>query len=417
MKKINLFLLFLIFAIFLSMNTVSAMDNNDNGSNNIVYSSFDVVSDSDVVSSFNVTSSSVVISSYSPSSNSIRNENSNNNQAKSYVNINIKPKNVSQYDIVNASISINNYIVKNKKLPNYVTINNYKFSMPEFIYLLSKTVEYKYKNVTSNIIIKYGLKNPPRSRGESISGNFSSKQCYKYALRIIEFITNYNVVPNNVETYLGKMQYQTAIFMFVKILSTQGSGNLPETIFVNVKKNSELNKKLPNYIRPGTNTKNVLNNKYKIGTAKYYLSATKNCQVNDKKIKKLAKFITKKYKSRLQKAIAIYDWVMDKVEYKFYYNTKYGAKKTLSTKKGNCVDKSHLLVALCRASKIPSRYVYGNCKFVSGSWIGHVWTQILIGKKWIVADPSHYSLNGFGIVNNWDPYSYDLYGRSSQIGF
>ncbi|MGB9980611.1 transglutaminase-like domain-containing protein [Methanobacterium sp.] len=90
-----------------------------------------------------------------------------------------------------------------------------------------------------------------------------------------------------------------------------------------------------------------------------YLKATKNCQVNNARIKSLAKQITRGKKTRLGKAVAIFKWVRDRVGYKFYYNTRKGAVGTLRSRSGNCVDTAHLLIALERAAGIPARYVHG----------------------------------------------------------
>ena len=104
------------------------------------------------------------------------------------------------------------------------------------------------------------------------------------------------------------------------------------------------------------------------------------------------------------------------MSYSFYYNTKYGAAGTLSAKKGNCVDHSHLLVAMFRTAGMAARYVHGTCTFSSGSTYGHVWTQVLIGNTWTVADGTS-SKNSLGKVANWNADSYILEGYSSSISF
>ncbi|PKL66192.1 MAG: transglutaminase family protein, partial [Methanobacteriales archaeon HGW-Methanobacteriales-1] len=52
----------------------------------------------------------------------------------------------------------------------------------------------------------------------------------------------------------------------------------------------------------------------------------------------MAKSITSGATSYTSKATKIFNWVRDHLAYSFYYNTKYGAVKTLSYRKGNCVD-------------------------------------------------------------------------------
>lgn len=135
-------------------------------------------------------------------------------------------------------------------------------------------------------------------------------------------------------------------------------------------------------------------------TTSTYLKSSKNCQVTNSKIKSLAASLTKGVTSTKSKATKIFNWVRDKVSYSFYYNTKYGAVKTLASRKGNCVDQSHLLTALMRAAGIKTRYGHGQSRFTSGRSYGHVWSEVFIGGKWIKADASS-SRNSLGIVKSW----------------
>ena len=124
--------------------------------------------------------------------------------------------------------------------------------------------------------------------------------------------------------------------------------------------------------------------------------------------------VTKKL-TTLEKATNIFNWVRDYVDYSFYYNTKRGAIGTLNSKKGNCVDLSHLMVALSRAAGIPARYVHSDCKFSSG-WCGHVWAQLYVNGKWINADASN-NINDFGVIRNWNTKNNILKGVYSSLPF
>lgn len=325
-----------------------------------------------------------------------------------------RPTKLSQNSILNASKNVDKYISKNGKLPNYVTIDDYRFSMPEFMYLLAKTIQYKYKKISSPVTIKYDVNNPTKPTGTNIIGKISSKNYYDYTTRVANYITKYSTAPNFVSVTLGKMQFQATIYSFIKILNGIKDNKLPSTISFNIKKTSKINSYFPKYIRPDTASSKALTDLYVNGSLDKYLKATKNCQVNDDSIKSLANDLTKNCQTTLQKAKAIFNWVRDKVDYVFYYNTKNGAKNTLSKRTGNCVDQSHLLIALCRASGIAVRYVHGQCKFISGSTYGHVWAQILIDDVWTSADPTS-SKNSLGVINNWDTCK--IYGKYDEITF
>ncbi|MGB9980377.1 transglutaminase-like domain-containing protein [Methanobacterium sp.] len=124
--------------------------------------------------------------------------------------------------------------------------------------------------------------------------------------------------------------------------------------------------------------------------------------------------VTKKL-TTLEKATNIFNWVRDYVNYSFYYNTKRGAVGTLKYRLGNCVDLSHLMVALSRAAGIPARYVHASCKFSSG-WCGHVWAQLYVNGKWINADASN-NINDFGVIRNWNIKNDILKGVYSSLPF
>ena len=125
-----------------------------------------------------------------------------------------------------------------------------------------------------------------------------------------------------------------------------------------------------------------------------------------KAIRKLSKKITSKYSTKLEKATAIYNYVRNNLGYSYYANSKKGAAKTLKTKRGNCCDHANLIVALCRASKIPARYAHAKgCRFGSGLVTGHVWAQIYVNGRWYSADGTSYR-NSLGHIKNWNTKSY-----------
>lgn len=140
--------------------------------------------------------------------------------------------------------------------------------------------------------------------------------------------------------------------------------------------------------------------KYTVKTYKVPISTTTTSSVNSSSVDSLAKSLTNGKTTPYAKATAIFNWVRDNINYSFYYNTKYGAAGTLKYRKGNCVDHSHLIVALARSAGLTTRYVHGTAKFTSGNTYGHVWAQFLINGKWYNADATS-SKNSLGVINNW----------------
>ena len=53
---------------------------------------------------------------------------------------------------------------------------------------------------------------------------------------------------------------------------------------------------------------------------------------------------------------------------------------------GVCQDYAHILLSLCRKSKIPCRYVAG---MMIGEGASHAWVEVFDGEKWLSLDPTH----------------------------
>ena len=168
-------------------------------------------------------------------------------------------------------------------------------------------------------------------------------------------------------------------------------------------------------IDPSGQHKRGLNQKTSLSVYKYLFGGG-HAKIT-KSIRALAKKITKKYGTKLEKATAIFNYVRDNLDYSYYANSRKGASKTLKTKKGNCCDHANLIVAMCRSVKIPARYSHAQgCKFGSGSVEGHVWAQIYVGKKWYSADATSYR-NSLGHIVNWDTKHYYSFHTYRNIPF
>jgi Transglutaminase-like superfamily/Pseudomurein-binding repeat len=178
------------------------------------------------------------------------------------------------------------------------------------------------------------------------------------------------------------------------------------------------NGRLPKYITFGTRKivmstfqKNIATQGLKINT-----KTIKAVKIDTSSVTALAKSLKANSTSTYDCAVKIFNWVRDNINYSFYYNTKYGASGTLTSRSGNCVDTSHLLIALARNAGISARYVHGTCKFSSGTWYGHVWAQLYLNGKWITADGTSYR-NSLGVVKNWDTSTYKLNGIYTTLPF
>jgi len=293
---------------------------------------------------------------------------------------------VSLANMKDAGARIEAFVNANGVLPNYVEINGKQYSMTDFLYLAAAAIVNINKGITSDITVK-SFTGPSNPTGSSINGNIYKSDFVDLASRVLNYMLKNGNAPNYGSSTLGNMQFQTLVLGFSKILEfAKTEGRLPNYLTLNIKSTATVNGGSGGSSSSGSIPDSILNSKYNGESLAKYLSSSTNCQSTAAAIKSLATSLTKSCTTELEKATAIFNYVRDNIAYNFYYNTKYGATGTLSKKVGNCVDQSHLLVAMLRASGIAARYGHGKATFTSGSTYGHVWVQVLIGDTWVVAD-------------------------------
>ena len=217
----------------------------------------------------------------------------------------------------------------------------------------------------------------------------------------------------NGKTYLVKTNSKGIAYL--KITVSRGAYKVKFSYGNNSVYGPSSNSSTLNVIDPSGQFKRGLNQNTELSVSKYlygggYAKITKS-------IRNLAKKITSKYTIKLEKATAIFNYVRDNLDYSYYANSRKGAAKTLKTKRGNCCDHANLIVALCRASKIPARYSHAKgCRFKSGLVTGHVWAQIYVGGRWYSADGTSYR-NSLGHIRNWNVKNYHSYHSYRNIPF
>jgi transglutaminase-like putative cysteine protease len=96
-------------------------------------------------------------------------------------------------------------------------------------------------------------------------------------------------------------------------------------------------------------------------TAKY-LQPSPYIESNDPQIRKLAEELAEAEQPPWQQTAALFDWVRANVRYEFAEQIK-PAVTALAERQGDCEELSSLVIALCRARKIPARAVWvpGHC--------------------------------------------------------
>ncbi|NYB52226.1 MAG: hypothetical protein HVN35_06690 [Methanobacteriaceae archaeon] len=306
--------------------------------------------------------------------------------------------------IIDAAGRVKAFIENNKALPNYVTIGSLQVTMPQFLRLLTTSTLQVYSGISTPVVLKSAsaASNPSE---EMTSGNLDKNGYIDLANRIKSFMDTNGVAPNYGSTALGKIRYESLIYLYSRVMAFYGTEHY-----------------LPNYavmkpwssITGSSSTTNTVDPTIP-SSLQVYLQATSNCQVNDPRIIALAQSITSGATSSYDKATRIFNWVRDNLEYSYYYDSQKGAVNALLSRSANCCDHSHLIVALSRAVGLPARYVHGVCTFSSGTY-GHVWAQIYANGQWYNADATSYR-NELGVIRNWNTNSWTYKGTYAELPF
>ncbi|RJX29124.1 MAG: transglutaminase domain-containing protein [Dethiobacter sp.] len=136
----------------------------------------------------------------------------------------------------------------------------------------------------------------------------------------------------------------------------------------------------------------------------WYLQPSTNIESDHPEIVDRAQKITAASRNDLEKALAIFYFVLDHMKYALNSPSRNsGALTALRSKSGVCEDYAALFVALCRASGVPARQVngYADPKGSGKIWnlapgetfalrgYRHSWAEFYIkGLGWLPADPT-----------------------------
>jgi len=129
-------------------------------------------------------------------------------------------------------------------------------------------------------------------------------------------------------------------------------------------------------------------------SSKIYRDFTKSeeeFQSDHRGIIELANMTTGQEKNPYLKATKLFYKVAEYMEKEKTAGDNKGAIYALSNKKGDCGEYSALFIALCRASGIPTRPIYG---FLTNNHEPHMWVEVYFeGYGWVPADPYNYDLH------------------------
>ena len=141
-------------------------------------------------------------------------------------------KTASIAQITTTAAIVKTYIEKNKKLPSNVTINGVKLGMPRFFHLLLNCLSKVSKGYIGPIEIKV-FRLPLYSSETLISGNMIKNDYLSLGKNIQNFMDVNGAAPRYMDIKLGKIRYESLIYMYSRILNYYGVNKvLPSKILV-----------------------------------------------------------------------------------------------------------------------------------------------------------------------------------------
>ncbi|EKF85116.1 Pseudomurein-binding repeat-containing protein [Methanobacterium formicicum DSM 3637] len=135
-------------------------------------------------------------------------------------------------EILASANSIESYMDTYKHLPSYLEVANVPVNMGQYLYLITMaTVQLKNKNTATIALQKVTV--PSYSEEQLTAGTLSTSEYVDFAQRIVSYINENHQAPPYGYIGLGKISYQSQIYLFNQILATYYSTNsLPATATV-----------------------------------------------------------------------------------------------------------------------------------------------------------------------------------------
>ncbi|WP_414469039.1 pseudomurein-binding repeat-containing protein [Methanobacterium sp. ACI-7] len=210
-------------------------------------------------------------------------------------------------EITDAASRVKTYTENNHRLPTYVEISSKQISMPDLRLMAVCTTEI---NSGSTSRISLDNINAPSEPSENLNeGDIQKSEYIDMAQRIKTFTDSRSTAPNYVRTSIGNIRFENNVYIYSKILNFYKE-----------------NRALPNYVSV-TRWNNL-------GPELLpFLEPTNNCESNHVDIISKSSNLISGSTSDYNKATRIFNYVRDNTDYSFYYNTQYGALKTLKNKK------------------------------------------------------------------------------------
>ncbi len=130
-----------------------------------------------------------------------------------------------------AASGVKNYTANNGHVPSYVDVSNKNVTTPSFLNTLTTYTVELNKNVKTSVTLTSVAK--PKSASGSAKGTLKKSEYLKIANNIKSYITKNKVAPNYASSSLGKVRYESLVYIYSKIIDYYHTHNvLPNTVLV-----------------------------------------------------------------------------------------------------------------------------------------------------------------------------------------
>ena len=133
-------------------------------------------------------------------------------------------------------------IIHDYGITKTVNINNNQYSTSQFLYLMTKSLEYISNGINSAEITLITSNSPKESINLADSGQLYKAEYLQIAKNVNKFIENKSVAPNFASSSLGDVGYDNLVDIFTRILSYYKINNrLPDYVELNTENSSSSN--------------------------------------------------------------------------------------------------------------------------------------------------------------------------------
>ena len=133
-------------------------------------------------------------------------------------------KTLTVSQIATAASSVKSFYEKNKRLPNYVTTSAGQLSMPTFLNLMTTAITQVNSGITTPITVT-SVSTPTSSSNSYKTGNLLKSEFLSIAKNIKSYIATNGKPPGYITTSLGKISYNTVVYMFSKVMAFYNTNN------------------------------------------------------------------------------------------------------------------------------------------------------------------------------------------------